>query len=117
MICAWVICQRNGLCSHLMKWLSMIKICSLQGSIDSSGVFTPGDAGLNHERKFSTNNVGNLKVVAKVMDGDNAVESDAHLLVTVPTFIKRGDSVIVVLITTANNRLLRKTWTNNKKRG
>ncbi|GGK67843.1 quinohemoprotein amine dehydrogenase subunit alpha [Amphritea balenae] len=60
------------------------------GSIDSSGVFTPGDAGLNHERKFSTNNVGNLKVVAKVMDGDNAVESDAHLLVTVPTFIKRA---------------------------
>ena len=60
------------------------------GSIDSNGVFTPGDAGLNSERKFSTNNVGNLKVVARVNDGGNAVEGEAHLLVTVPTYIKRA---------------------------
>ncbi len=60
------------------------------GSIDGNGIFTPGDAGLNPERKFSTNNVGNLTVVAQVLDGDNAVEGEAHLLVTVPTFIKRA---------------------------
>jgi quinohemoprotein amine dehydrogenase len=60
------------------------------GSIDSKGIFTPGDAGLNPKRKFSTNNVGNLKVVAQVLDGDNAVEGEAHLLVTVPVFIKRA---------------------------
>ncbi|WP_432474507.1 quinohemoprotein amine dehydrogenase subunit alpha [Amphritea sp. HPY] len=60
------------------------------GAIDGNGVFTPGDAGLNPERKMSTNNVGNLKVVAQVIDGDNAVEGDAHLLVTVPVFIKRA---------------------------
>jgi len=60
------------------------------GNIDGNGVFTPGDAGLNSERKFSTNNVGNLTVVGQVLDGDNAVEGEAHLLVTVPTFIKRA---------------------------
>lgn len=60
------------------------------GSIDGNGVFTPGDAGLNPERKFSTNNVGNLKVIAQVLDGDKAVEGDAHLLVTVPVFVKRA---------------------------
>ena len=60
------------------------------GSIDGNGVFTPGDAGLNPERKFSTNNVGNLKVVGQVLDGDDAVAGEAHLLVTVPLFIKRA---------------------------
>ncbi|MCV6611394.1 MAG: quinohemoprotein amine dehydrogenase subunit alpha [Amphritea sp.] len=60
------------------------------GTIDGNGIFTPGDAGLNPERKYSTNNVGNLKVVAQVLDGDNAVEGEAHLLVTVPVFIKRA---------------------------
>nr|WP_236590929.1 quinohemoprotein amine dehydrogenase subunit alpha [Neptunomonas japonica] len=60
------------------------------GTIDGNGIFTPGDAGLNPERKFSTNNVGNLKVIAQVADGDNKVEGEAHLLVTVPTFIKRA---------------------------
>lgn len=60
------------------------------GTIDGNGIFTPGDAGLNPERKFSTNNVGNLKVVAQVVDGDNPVEGEAHLLVTVPTFMKRA---------------------------
>ena len=60
------------------------------GTIDGNGIFTPGDAGLNPERKFSTNNVGNLKVIAQVADGDKKVEGEAHLLVTVPTFIKRA---------------------------
>jgi len=34
-----------------------------------SGVFTPGDAGPNPQRKMSTNNAGNLKVIAAVEEG------------------------------------------------
>ncbi|MBY4676630.1 quinohemoprotein amine dehydrogenase subunit alpha [Marinobacterium arenosum] len=58
------------------------------GTIDADGIFTPGDAGLNPERKMSTNNVGNLTVVGTVQDGDNAVSGEAHLLVTVQDFVK-----------------------------
>jgi len=58
------------------------------GSIDANGIFTPGDAGLNPERKMSTNNVGNLRVVATVGNGDGAVSGQAHLLVTVPRFVR-----------------------------
>lgn len=58
------------------------------GSIDAKGIFTPGDAGLNPERKMSTNNVGNLAVVGTVKDGANSVSGEAHLLVTVQDFVK-----------------------------
>lgn len=58
------------------------------GSIDAKGIFTPGDAGLNPERKMSTNNVGNLAVVGTVKDGAEAVSGEAHLLVTVQDFVK-----------------------------
>jgi quinohemoprotein amine dehydrogenase len=58
------------------------------GSIDAKGVFTPGDAGLNAERKMSTNNVGNLAVVGTVNDGATAVSGEAHLLVTVQDFVR-----------------------------
>lgn len=57
------------------------------GSIDAKGIFTPGDAGLNPERKMSTNNVGNLTVVGTVKDGADAVSGEAHLLVTVQDFV------------------------------
>ncbi|WP_286239229.1 quinohemoprotein amine dehydrogenase subunit alpha [Neptuniibacter halophilus] len=58
------------------------------GSIDAKGIFTPGDAGLNPERKMSTNNVGNLAVVGTVKDGADAVSGQAHLMVTVQDFVK-----------------------------
>lgn len=58
------------------------------GTISRDGVFTPGDAGLNPERRMSTNNVGNLSVVGTVNDGNNNVQGEAHLLVTVQTFVK-----------------------------
>ncbi len=58
------------------------------GVIDAAtGVFVPGDAGPNPARKMSTNNVGQLAVVATVNDGEQTVSGDNHLLVTVPTFI------------------------------
>ncbi|OMH29052.1 quinohemoprotein amine dehydrogenase subunit alpha [Motiliproteus sp. MSK22-1] len=58
------------------------------GTINSvTGVFIPGDAGPNPARKMSTNNVGQLAVVATVKDGNQQVSGDNHLLVTVPTFM------------------------------
>lgn len=48
-----------------------------------AGVFTPGDAGPNPQRKMSTNNAGNLKVIAAVEDGGKALTGEGHLIVTV----------------------------------
>lgn len=54
------------------------------GQMDKdTGVFTPGPAGPNPERKYQTNNAGNLKVLATVGKGDAAVTGDGHLIVTV----------------------------------
>jgi quinohemoprotein amine dehydrogenase len=58
------------------------------GTIDANGIFTPGDAGPNPERKMSTNNVGNLSVVGSVDDGGGQVSGEAHLLVTVQRFVR-----------------------------
>lgn len=57
------------------------------GTMDaSSGIFTPAEAGMNPERKFQTNNAGNLTVVAAVRDGDHTVIGEGHLIVTVQRF-------------------------------
>ncbi|WP_095147283.1 quinohemoprotein amine dehydrogenase subunit alpha [Pseudomonas sp. Irchel s3b6] len=48
-----------------------------------SGVFTPGDAGPNPARKMSTNNAGNLKVIAAVDDAGKSLTGEGHLIVTV----------------------------------
>ncbi|WP_370463934.1 quinohemoprotein amine dehydrogenase subunit alpha [Oceanospirillum sediminis] len=58
------------------------------GTIDDRGIFTPGDAGPNPERKMSTNNVGNLTVTGTVHDGNQVVSGDSHLLVTVQKFVR-----------------------------
>ncbi|RTE64841.1 quinohemoprotein amine dehydrogenase subunit alpha [Amphritea opalescens] len=60
------------------------------GTIDSKGIFTPGDTGLNPKRRMSANNVGMLTVVATVKEGGKAVEGEADLLVAVPSYIKRA---------------------------
>ena len=57
------------------------------GSIDDSGVFTPGDAGPNPQRKMSANNVGRLSVVATVEEGARPVRGQGRLLVSVPDFV------------------------------
>jgi len=59
------------------------------GQINAAGIFVPGDAGPNPERKMSANNVGRLKVVATVDDGANKVEGDGSMLVSVPDFVRR----------------------------
>jgi quinohemoprotein amine dehydrogenase alpha subunit len=48
-----------------------------------SGVFIPGDAGPNPQRKMSTNNAGNLKVIAAVDDAGKSLSGEGQLIVTV----------------------------------
>ena len=57
------------------------------GQIDQRGLFTPGEAGPNPERPMSTNNVGNLKVIATVEAGDAPLTAEAHLYATVQRFL------------------------------
>ncbi|MNZ82148.1 hypothetical protein D3C78_1008410 [compost metagenome] len=49
----------------------------------ASGVFVPGDAGPNPERKKSGNNAGNLKVVAAVEEGGKSLKGEGQMIVTV----------------------------------
>lgn len=54
------------------------------GQMDhSSGVFTPAAAGPNPERKYQTNNAGNLRVQATLATGDIPLEAEGQLIVTV----------------------------------
>jgi len=48
-----------------------------------SGVFTPGAAGPNPERKYQTNNAGNLKVLATVEQEGTLLNAEGQLIVTV----------------------------------
>lgn len=48
----------------------------------TTGVFTPGAAGPNPERKYGTNNAGRLRVVATLAD-EKDLEANAELIVTV----------------------------------
>lgn len=51
----------------------------------ASGIFTPGGAGPNPERRMMTNNAGNLNVVAEVADaaaGGQALTAQGQLIVT-----------------------------------
>ncbi len=54
------------------------------GEMDpATGIFMPASAGPNPKRPFSTNNAGDLKIVARA-DGH---EAEAHLIVTVQRFV------------------------------
>lgn len=53
------------------------------GEMQANGLFLPADAGLNPERKYSTNNAGELTVQATVEDGEHSVEGSGRLVVTV----------------------------------
>lgn len=53
------------------------------GTMQADGVFVPGGAGPNPQRKMSTNNAGNLKVLAAVEDGGQSLKGEGHLIVTV----------------------------------
>jgi len=49
----------------------------------AAGIFEPSGAGPNPDRKYDTNNAGNLRVTARVAGQDDQVADDAHLIVTV----------------------------------
>ncbi|MCY1365298.1 quinohemoprotein amine dehydrogenase, alpha subunit [compost metagenome] len=51
------------------------------GVMQKDGVFVPGAAGPNPERKMMTNNAGNLKVIAQLEEGGQ--KGEGHLIVTV----------------------------------
>jgi quinohemoprotein amine dehydrogenase len=54
------------------------------GKMDmDTGVFTPAGAGPNPERKYQTNNAGDLKVVASVDRDGKTLQGEGHLTVTV----------------------------------
>lgn len=57
------------------------------GTINDKGIFTPGDAGPNPQRKWGTNNAGNLSVVATSKKGPKVIKAKAHLIVTVQKWV------------------------------
>ncbi|WP_152632455.1 quinohemoprotein amine dehydrogenase subunit alpha [Aliarcobacter butzleri] len=58
------------------------------GTMDSvTGRFTPSFAGPNSLRKFSTNNAGNIKVVATYKDANKTYKADSHMMVTIQKWV------------------------------
>lgn len=53
------------------------------GVLSADGLFVPAGAGPNPARKYSTNNAGNLSIVATVNDGGRNVTGAGHMIVTV----------------------------------
>jgi len=57
------------------------------GQMDTNGLFTPAGAGPNPQRRFGTNNTGNLKVLASVEDENKPLSGTAQLIVTVQRWV------------------------------
>jgi len=53
------------------------------GRLSANGLFMPAGAGPNPERRYQTNNVGELAIQATIADGDDAVSGSGRLIVTV----------------------------------
>ncbi len=53
------------------------------GTMEAGGRFMPAGAGPNPQRKFASNNAGDLTVVANLKQDGQPVKCDAHLIVTV----------------------------------
>jgi quinohemoprotein amine dehydrogenase len=64
-----------------------MKDTEFAGKITQTGLFHPAGAGPNPKRPKSTNNAGNLSVIAAVTEGGKTVTGKAHLFVTVQRFI------------------------------
>ncbi len=60
------------------------------GSLSADGLFTPAAEGPNPQRRFSTNNTGDVWIVAKYQDKDMAspLVAKSYLAVTVPIYMK-----------------------------
>ena len=57
------------------------------GHFDERGRYLPSAAGPNPAREYSGDNVGNLAVLARVVEGQHGVEGRSHLIVTVQRWI------------------------------
>ena len=64
-----------------------MKDAQFAGDITQGGLFNPAVAGPNPKRPKSTNNAGNLAVIATVSDGGKAIQGKAQLFVTVQRFV------------------------------
>ncbi|WP_244860930.1 quinohemoprotein amine dehydrogenase subunit alpha [Aromatoleum petrolei] len=71
---------------NLNKVAAEMKDTKYAGRIEPNGLFVPNGAGPNPERKYKTNNAGELKVIASVKDGSRTVKATAPLIVTVQRF-------------------------------
>ena len=60
------------------------------GSISADGLFTPSGEGPNPQRRFSTNNTGDVWVVATYKDSKSgaALSAKSYLVVAVPVYMK-----------------------------
>jgi quinohemoprotein amine dehydrogenase len=58
-----------------------LRFAGQMGSDD--GVFAPSLAGPNPDRRFQTNNAGNLKVIAGIDQDGQTIQGEGHLMVTV----------------------------------
>ena len=65
---------------------------SFVGWIDANGLFSPAKDGPNPERRNSANNIGDVWVVATLPEPSTSkvLRARAHLLVTVPGYLRRG---------------------------
>lgn len=68
---------------NLNKGAEEMKDVKYAGTIDSTGLFSPADAGPNPNRKYGTNNAGELRAFATVKDGASTVNTSVPLVVTV----------------------------------
>lgn len=71
---------------NLNKVAAEMQDTKYAGHIEQNGLFVPNVAGPNPERKYKTNNAGELKVTATVKDGERTVAASAPLIVTVQRF-------------------------------
>ncbi|MNN87904.1 hypothetical protein D3C81_2055200 [compost metagenome] len=69
--------------ANLSDYASTMQDTRFAGTLEANGLFVPGDAGPNPQRKFNTNNAGDLKVTAVVDDDGHKVEASRPLVVTV----------------------------------
>lgn len=61
------------------------------GSLSSEGLFTPAGEGPNPQRRFTTNNTGDVWVIATYKDKDSGsapLVAKSYLVVTVPVYMK-----------------------------
>ncbi len=72
----WTMAALNDKAAHM-------KDPKYAGQLQQSGLFLPSVGGPNPERKFGTNNVGELRITAQVEDGGRKVSASAPLMVTV----------------------------------